>query len=374
MYLDNAATTSILPETWEVMHRYGSEIFYNPSALYAGAVSASKALNEARKQIARMMGTDAQNLVLTACGTESDNAAILCTRKHKGRVIISATEHAAVWNSARALAERGWEVSVCPVDAHGRVDEEAYRRLLGSDVALISIMHVNNETGAVNDIRRLVALAKETDKNILFHSDGVQALGHIKVNVRSLGVDAYSVSGHKIGAPKGVGLLYMSHSVSMQPALYGGGQERGLRSGTENVMGMAAMEVCLRRYLAAMGDLQAKGRALREAAEAFCATHDEVRIVSPEDGAPHILMLSMRKVRGEVMMHALEQYGIIVGVGSACSTKKGTPRIPKALGLPDGYEQGMLRISINPFDEYDFGFLFEKMHSEYEKLSKYMRG
>ena len=272
-----------------------------------------------------------------------------------------------------ALSSEGYDVVFCPVDECGKVKEADFVDLIDDNTTLISVMHVNNETGAVNDIRRLVDLAKAQNPDVVFHSDGVQAFGHIKVNLRALGVDLYSVSGHKIGAPKGVGALYVKKGVSMAPILYGGGQESGLRSGTENVIGIVSLSACAESYLAKQDTLTAKGRVLREKATQFASTHTGCKLLSPEDGAPHIVTLAFEKVRGEVMMHELELDDIIVGIGSACSSKKGSARIPKALGLGAGYEMGMVRLSINPYDEYDLDMLFDKMHAAYERLSKFVR-
>lgn len=374
MYLDNAATTPLLPQVADILVRFGTQMYFNPSALYAQAIEVNAELTKARMGLCRALGAAPGTVYFTSCGTESDNAALLCVRRKKGsRVIVSAAEHAAVYNSAMALTERGYDVVFAPVDGHGRVMEDEFRKLLTQDTTLVSVMHVNNETGAVNDIKRLCSLTKEACKGALFHSDGVQAFGHIPVNVRALGVDLYSVSGHKIGAPKGVGLLYVKQGVSMAPALYGGGQESGLRSGTENVAGAVSMAACAEAYIAKQADLSAMGKELRARAGQFVAEHNGCKLLSPEDGAPHIVTMSFERVRGEVMMHELEQYGIVVGIGSACSSKKGTARIPKALGLKGGYEMGMVRLSISPFATYDWDYLFAKMHDVYEKLQKFVR-
>ncbi len=374
MYLDNAATTQMLPEVESIYRRYGFECFYNPSALYREAVEVRRDIAQYRKELAKALGAEPEGIYFTSCGSESDNAALLYTRKKKGgRVIVGASEHAAVYQCALALQQNGYDVAFCPVDAYGRIVEEEFVKLLDDSTTLVSVMHVNNETGAVNDIHRLVSLTKSYNKQILFHSDGVQAFGHIKVIIRALGVDLYSISGHKIGAPKGVGALYCKPGTSIAAFLWGGGQENGLRSGTENVIGIASLAACAAKYQEAQSTLYAKGADLWQAAKRFAETHEGVRLLSAEGNAPHIVTMAFERVRGEVMMHELEQYGIIVGIGSACSSKKGSARIPKALGLAGGYEMGMVRLSINPFDEYDFDELFDKIHLAYAKLQKYVR-
>ena len=374
MYLDNAATTRLLPEVAKIVEKYGYLQYYNPSALYGEAVALHRDVATFRQELAKLLGVTADTIYYTSCGTESDNAALLKVRKKRGgKVIVSNAEHAAVYQCAMALVEQGYDVAFCPVDERGKVIEESFVRLIDDNTTLISVMHVNNETGAVNDVARLVTLAKSKNPQVVFHADGVQAFGHIKVNLRALGVDLYSISGHKIGAPKGVGALYVKKGVSMAPILYGGGQESGMRSGTENVIGIASIAVAAKEYLAMQDRLVLTGAELRAKAEAFCSSHAGCKLLSPVDGAPHIVTLDFEKVRGEVMMHELESAGIIVGIGSACSSKKGSARIPKALGLGGGFEMGMVRMSINPFDEYDFDNLFARMHEAYVKLCKYVR-
>lgn len=374
MYLDNAATTAIRPIVDDIYQEVAHQLYYNPSALYGQALEVAKMIAGARKTIAGLLGVDDKSLVFTSCGSESDTQALLCTRKKPGsRVIISAVEHPAVFNTAMELKQRGYDVVTAPVDESGTVVIDEFVKLLTPNTALVSIMHVNNVTGAINDIAGLVKCVKQYDSSILFHSDGVQAFGHIPVNLRALGIDLYSLSGHKVGAPKGVGALYVKPGVHLSPLVYGGGQENGLRSGTENVLGILAYAVCAKACVKAMPHLVSKGHALKEAIVAFAKGVDGCKIVSPEDGAPHIVALSFAKARGETVMHTLEGYGILTGIGSACSSKKGTARIPKELGLKDGYEMGMVRLSINAFDDYDWDKLIKALQDSYEVLSKYVR-
>ena len=374
MYLDNAATTAIRPIVDDIYNQAAHKAYYNPSALYGEALGVSKELATARKELAKLLGVEDKTLIFTSCGSESDNQALLCTRKkHGARVIVSATEHPAVFNTAMELKQRGFDVVIAPVDGYGRVIKEELNNLLTPDTALVSIMHVNNVTGAVNDLPALVKMVKEYDPNILFHSDGVQAFGHIPLNLRALGVDLYSLSGHKVGAPKGIGALYVKQGVHISPLIFGGGQESGLRSGTENVLGILAFAACAKASVAAIPTLEAKGQAMREAVESFVAGIDDCRILSPEDGAKHIMTIAFAKARGETVMHTLEGYGLLAGIGSACSSHKGTARIPKELGLKDGYEMGMLRLSINAFDDYDWDKLTKALGETHAVLSKYLR-
>ena len=374
MYLDNAATTAIQPLVDDIYKEVARKDYYNPSALYGEALGVGKEVAKARKEIAKLLGVEDKTLVFTSCGSESDTQALLCTRKkHGARIIVSAVEHPAVFNTAMELKQRGFDVVLAPVDGNGKVLKEELRSLLTPDTALVSIMHVNNVTGAINDVADLVKMVKGYNPEILFHSDGVQAFGHIPVNLRALGVDLYSLSGHKVGAPKGIGALYVKPGVHISPLIFGGGQESGLRSGTENVLGILAFAACAKSCVSAMPALHAKGIAMREAVEAFVREIDDCVILSPEDGAKHILTLAFAKARGETVMHTLEGYGILAGIGAACSSHKGTARIPKELGLKDGYEMGMLRLSINAFDEYDWDELTKALKETYAVLSKYLR-
>lgn len=375
MYLDNAATTKVLPIVKELFETYSFDRFYNPSGLYKQGIDVAKEIAASREALAKAVHADADRLFFTSCGTESDNYALLGVKKPKsGRIIIGGAEHAAVYQCALALKQQGYDVVFCSVDESGAVSPQALQALLTPDTILVSVMHVNNETGAVNDIAQLVSLVKAYNPNILFHSDGVQAVGHIPVNLLAMGVDLYGASGHKIGAPKGVGWLYIKKGVYVSPLLVGGGQEKGMRSGTENVVGITSLAACTKAYYAANEILIEQGAKLRQTVERFVATHECCKLISPTCGAPHIVSMAFGTVRGEVMMHALEKYGIVTGIGSACSSKKGAARIPAALGLSGGYEMGMLRFSINPFDTYDWDFLAQCMHTEYLALRKYLRG
>ena len=351
IYLDNAATTAMFPECVDIIKKYAVDEYFNPSALYAPAIIAAKAVKGAREQLAKALGCAADNIVFTASGSEADNFALTSgPRKRKGRIVISSVEHAAVFNCAKAMADKGYEVVVAPCDNYGRVIEEEFVKLLDDDVVLVSIMHVCNETGALNDIKKLCAEVKKKCKDAVFHSDGVQAFCKTRFSVKDLGVDLYSVSGHKIHAPKGIGALYIAPGLNLQPFIYGGGQERNLRSGTENVA-----EICAFGYAAERmsTDINANFDRQKELQKLLVgglrsAFSDGVRINTDiQRSGAHIVSFSFNGIRGEVMLHFLESKGIIVGTGSACSSKKAAERIPAALGLTGAFREGILRISFN---------------------------
>lgn len=378
IYLDNAATTAMFPECVDIIKKYAVDEYFNPSALYAPAITAAKAVKEARGQLAKALGCSADNMVFTASGSEADNFALVCgPRKKKGRIIISAVEHAAVFNCAKALADKGYELCVAPCDNYGRVNKEEFLKLLNDDVVLVSIMHVCNETGALNDIEQLCAEVRKRCKDAIFHSDGVQAFCKIPFSVKDLGVDLYSVSGHKIHAPKGIGALYIRSGLNLQPFIYGGGQEKNLRSGTENVAEICAFGYAAERMSAETEKNFRKQKELQKRlidglTETFS---DTVKINTDinESGA-HIVSFSFNGIRGEVMLHFLESKGIIVGTGSACSSKKAAERIPNALGLSGAFREGTLRISLNErISEEDIDALLCALKDGAKLLGKYRR-
>lgn len=378
VYLDNAATTAMFPECVDIIKKYAVDEFYNPSALYAPALTAAKAVKSAREKLAAVLGCNADNIVFTASGSEADNFAIFCgPRRKKGKVIISAVEHAAVFNSAKALADRGYELIIAPVDVYGRVLFDEFVNLLDENVVFVSIMHICNETGALNDIKRLCGEVRKRCPDAIFHSDGVQAFCKLRFSVKDLGVDLYSVSGHKIHAPKGIGALYISPKLNLQPFIYGGGQEKNLRSGTENVA-----EICAFGYAAErmFKDVEVNFDRMKNLQRMIIGKLEEkfgklVRINTDiENSSCNIVSFSFNGIRGEVMLHYLESKGIIVGTGSACSSKKAAERIPKALGLVGAFAEGTLRISFNETtDEEDVNRLVRALEEGAELLGKYRR-
>lgn len=376
IYLDNAATTKTHNEILPIIEKYLSDFYYNPSALYSEAVEVAKNIKTARKNIADILKIDSSTLIFTSSGTESDNQALFGTRKRPGaRIIISAIEHAAVKNAASELKQQGYDVRECPVKPDGTVDETAFNNLLTENTALVSIMHVSNETGAVNDIERLAAITKAYNKNILFHSDGVQAFCKIPVNLNTLGVDYYSISGHKIGAPKGIAALYVKKGAHIKPLIFGGGQENGLRSSTENVAGIAAFGAASIISSSKLCELKSLADRIFGDVLNGLKSIEGLKVISEERSAPHILTLALPYVRGEVMMHSLEKHGVIIGIGSACSSKKGTGTVQKALGLSEKYRDGMIRLSVGLSNNIEDGIKAAKaISAEYQALKSYTRG
>lgn len=345
IYLDNAATARPLEEATAYAGRFLSELYFNPSALYGGGVAVRKAMNEAREFLHSCIADEKYELIFTSGGTESDNHAVFCGGK-RGNVVTTQGEHAAVFQSCRSLKTRGVEPRFAPLHADGSVDEEGLLSLVDERTSLVSVVHVNNETGAVNDIARLSRLVKEKNSRTLFHSDGVQAFGKIHVRL-SEGVDLYSVSAHKIGGVKGTGALYKRKSVALAPYLYGGGQENDLRSGTENVFGIMAFYSAAKKRFAALENEAERVRAVRER---IFSTLDGTLFtrLSPADGSPYILSVSAEGLRGEVLQRMLEEEGVVVGTGSACSSKHPFSRVMQACGHGDRVLRGVLRLSLSP--------------------------
>ena len=372
-YFDCAATTRVDDDVCAIVNRYNSLSFFNPSANYRPSVEMHNAITDARDRIIRTMKGFDGTLYFLSSGTEADNQAIFCTKKRKNaNIVISAVEHPAIYNAANALKGSGFELRVCPVDSVGTVSVEDLSALVDENTALVSVMHVNNETGAINDILRLVKAVKAVNSRVVFHSDGVQAFGKIPVDVAALGVDLYTISGHKIGAPKGIAALYVKKGVFLSPLLYGGGQEGGMRSSTENVSGVMAFAYAAERAIKEMPDNSAKYLLFIEILRSGLAQLPDVRFISDERCSSHVFTFAFRDVRGEVLQHALEENGFLVGTGSACSARRSHERIPKALGLKE-YSDGVIRISFGrENDEVQVRALLDDIIKNYHILKKYV--
>lgn len=377
IYFDNAATTPVLKNCIDIVEKYNIQCFFNPSARYHTAVDVHKNITHAREVLANALGCDSSEVFYTSSGSESDNWAIKgVMKKPNGRLIVSDAEHPAVYNTALYLKNLGFDVQFCKVLRDGRVDQNHLDELLTDDTKLVSIMHVNNETGAINDIESLVSLVKSKTK-ALFHSDGVQAFGKIPVDVESLGVDMYSISGHKIGAPKGIAALYIKKGVNIVPLIHGGGQENNYRSSTENVSGIIALSVAaqdcmnylktrsvdiynLRKYIV--------DNLINELGENIYFSTDF------QNSSPYVLNLSIKGVRGEVLLHSLEEDDVFISTGSACSSKKGVSRLTRSLNIPEEFREGTIRLSFSRYSTMDEAKEFiEKVIPRINQLSRFRR-
>jgi cysteine desulfurase len=354
IYLDNSATTRPLPAAAEAVRRCLTEAYFNPSSAYGPAVAVERSVEGARARLAQALGASPSEIIYTSGGTESNNMAILGTqniRRTRGALITTAVEHPSVFEVFRTMERSGYEAAYIGVDATGAVRLDALETALSERTALVSIMHINNETGAVNDIADAYALIRRRAPQALLHVDGVQAF--CKAPFGKPPCDLYSISGHKFHGPKGIGALYIRAGTPFAGGQIGGGQERGLRSGTTNAPGILGMDAALSEYRAQQAGWIDTMRACKlRLANHLQAIPDAVlNGPPPENGAPHILNASFLGVRGEVLLHALEQKGILVSTGSACSAhKKGKNRVLSAMGVEGARQEGAIRFSLSPFN------------------------
>ncbi|MDR3318222.1 MAG: cysteine desulfurase [Clostridiales bacterium] len=343
MYFDNAATTPMFPELKDALFKYSFEEFYNASALYGGAKSAKDALQNARTKVASRLNAQASEIIFTSGATEANNTALLGTPKPaQARVIITAAEHASVTFCAAELKRRGFDVLTAPVDADGAVVVSALLSLCGKNTALVSVIHVSNETGAVNPINEISARVKAINPKIIFHSDGVQAFCKLPPPAKT--VDLYSVSAHKINGPKGAGALKCAQGIHLNPLLFGGGQERGLRSGTENVAGIYAFGLAAELFQKAYSPDVFVG--LKAALVTELGALPSVKFYLPEAGVPNIISLSIEGIYSETLLHMLEVDEIYIGLGSACAANKAGNSALSATGRTAQEIKGSLRISL----------------------------
>lgn len=361
IYLDNSATTKLHPEVVSAMMKVLTEDFGNPSSLYKLGLEAEKLLKDARAKVAKTMGAQPEEIYFTGCGTESDNTAIKgiweARRKQGKRIITTAVEHPAVLQCCKWLQNQGADVVYLPVNKEGLIEIEDFKKALTPDTILVSVMYVNNETGAIMPLREIRKALDEAKSDAVFHTDAIQAWGKEPLDARALGVDLISVSGHKVHAPKGIGALYVRRGLHLPIFMHGGGQEMGFRSGTENVAGIVGMGTA-----AELITLYGQDRYIRMAAardylkERIEAEIPDVKFNGPEDGCPSLLNVSFIGCRAEVLLHTLDQNGICVSTGSACSSHSKGSHVLTAMNLRPEQIEGAVRFSFcgeNTIDEMD---------------------
>ncbi|MCI8608216.1 MAG: cysteine desulfurase [Firmicutes bacterium] len=364
IYLDNSATTRQYDQVTEVMTEVMRGTWGNPSSLHMMGVEAEKMVRASRKICgSAISASTSEEFYFTSGGTESDNTALMGVAQAKSRmgkkIITTAVEHPAVLEPAKRLEEMGFQVEYIGVDRQCRLNMDQLEAALSPDTILISVMGVNNETGTVMPMKEIGQLKEKYNRDhgtgILLHCDGVQAFGKVEVNVKGnyQDVDFLSVSGHKIHGPKGIGGLYVKKSIHLPPFMLGGGQEKHMRSGTENtpaIIGFGkAVELMTKDFA---GRTAAMEKARKTLLEGIQSEIRDIRVNSPEDGgAPSVLNVSFLGTRGEVLLHTLEQAGIYVSTGSACSSnKKGQSHVLKAMGLKDKEIEGAIRFSFSEFN------------------------
>lgn len=352
IYADHAATTALSPAAYTAMLPWLQDIFGNPSNIYSFAREPRKAIISARETIATCIGANPEEIFFTSGGTEADNWALtgvaFQASTRQGRIITSSIEHHAVLQTCDFLNRLGYDVDFLPVNKSGVVTNEVLESLLKNDVLLVSIMMANNEIGTIQPIKELAATAHK--HNCLFHTDAVQAVGHIAINVKSMDVDMLSASAHKFNGPKGTGFLYIRDGITIEPFLHGGAQEQGRRAGTENVAGIVGMAEALKEhqthlnqeisYLKTLEDILVSG--LRQIGLDFILNGSENRI-------PGSLSLSFRNADGEMLLHRLDLMGTAVATGSACDSKNAVlSHVIQAIGVPKDYAHGTIRITLGP--------------------------
>ncbi len=351
IYLDNAATTQPLPICSDIYTEYAREFWQNPSALYADATGVHKKVDEAKKTLLRAFGSSEHKCIFTSCGSESANMVVLRGARQKKNMnyVCGGAEHPCVEESFKYLAEQGYPVTFIKPDKQGVITPAQVAEVVDENTALVSVMHVNNETGAKNDIERIAVAVKAKNPQAMFFADGVQA--YCKERLKSTAnIDYYTVSAHKLHAHKGTGAVFYKENAPLKPYILGGGQEGGLRSGTQNTLGILSFAAAV-TYLAEKVDGE-QMTLVRDAFLQACDGIEDVVLLTPkntEHACRHIVNLCVSGVRGETLLHMLEQQGICISTGSACSSKKGKSRIAKALSLTEEEAEGAIRISFSPF-------------------------
>ncbi len=353
-YLDNSATTRVFPEVVDLMVKTMSEDYGNPSSMHTKGVEAEQYIKEATKTFAQILKVQEKEIYYTSGGTESDNWALIGTamanRRTGNHIVVTAMEHPAVGAVADFLEKQGFAVTRLSVDEQGRIDPEKLRDAVREDTIVVSMMYVNNEIGAVQDIAALSRVIKEKNPKTYVHVDAIQAFGKYHIYPKRMGIDMLSVSSHKLHGPKGAGLLYIDDKVKIVPIIYGGGQQKGMRSGTDNVPGIAGFGLAAKMTYDHLDEKIEKMYALKRRLVDGLMEIPDVHIhgMAVEEGAPHIVSAAFVGVRSEVLLHTLEERGIYVSAGSACSThKRNASPTMQAIQAPKPLTEATVRFSFS---------------------------
>ena len=380
-YLDNSATTRCEKEVAELVEKLMLTDYGNPSSMHLKGMQAETYVKEARTKIAKTLKVKEKEIIFTSCGTESDNMALLgvamANQRSGKHIITTEVEHAAIHATTGFLEEIGFEITKIPVNHNGIISLEKLEQELREDTILVSVMHVNNEVGAVQPIEEVAKLVKEKSPKASFHVDAIQSYGKYKIHPKKMGIDLLSVSGHKIHGPKGVGFLYVNEKVKIKPIILGGGQQSGMRSGTENVPGIAGMALACEM---AYENLEEKRAKLYQIKEKFCRQLLELPEVKingcyDENSAPQIISASFRGIRSEVLLHTLEDKGIFVSAGSACSSNKPAPsKTLLAMKVQKEELEATIRFSLSVHTtQEELDYTIEVLQQTLPMLRKYTR-
>ncbi|MBQ9140990.1 MAG: cysteine desulfurase [Lachnospiraceae bacterium] len=386
VYLDNSATTRVFPEVAELMTKVMCEDYGNPSSMHRKGMEAEQYIRYAKETLAKLLKVSEKEILFTSGGTESDNMALIgCAMANMRRgkhLITTKIEHPAILQTMHYLETQGFRVTYLPVDKSGRIHLEDLQRSICPDTILVSIMFVNNEIGSLQPIAEVGALIKRMNPNILFHVDAVQGFGKFRIYPKKMNIDLMSVSSHKIHGPKGVGFLYVGEKVKMLPINYGGGQQRNMRSGTENVPGIAGMTLAAQMVYEKFDEDMDKLYELKEyfIKGIYKMEGMQVNGLIPEavdyrSTAPHVVSVSVAGVRSEVLLHALEDKGIYISAGSACaSNKPQTSETLKAIGLQKEFWDSTIRFSFSVFTtKEEIDYTLNVMYDMIPMLRKYTR-
>ncbi|NLY44225.1 MAG: cysteine desulfurase [Clostridiaceae bacterium] len=382
VYLDNSATTKPYKDVVDAMVEMLTENYGNPSSLHKKGIDAERAIKKAREAIARVLDVKNTEIYFTSGGTESNNIAIqgiaLAHRKRGNHLITTAIEHPSVLNTFKFLEEMGYRVSYLSVDSHGIISLEELEKEIRDDTILVSIMHVNNETGAIQPVEEVRRILNAKKSKAFFHVDAVQSFGKIPFTPKQMGIDMLSISAHKLHGPKGVGALYVNKGVLIRPIVYGGSQEVGLRSGTENVPGIVGFGKAVELIFDNIDEKIRKMYSLKEGLkQRILEKIDNVFINGQLEGksAPHILNVSFPGIRAEVLLHALEDKGIYVSTGSACSSNKPSPsHVLTAMGVSRECIEGAIRFSVSELNSMEeIEYCVEQLSAIVVQLRKYVR-
>lgn len=376
IYMDNNATTRVAPEVVETMMPYFSDLYGNPSSMHNFGGQVGKVISEARDKIAALLGAEASEIIFTSCGTESDSTAILSalqSNPEKRHIITTRVEHPAVKNFAvnlRSLTGHKYRVTQLAVASDGTLDLDEYENALDDETAVVSIMWANNETGVIFPIEKMCQLAKE--RNILFHTDAVQAVGKIPIDLKKVPIDFLSLSGHKLHAPKGVGVLYVRRGTPFAPFLIGGHQEKGRRGGTENVASIIGLGKACEIAAANLEEENSQVKKLRDKLEENLLKSIPNAILNGHktERLPNTANISFEYVEGESILLHLDAYGICASSGSACTSGSLEPsHVLRAMGVPFTAAHGSIRFSLSVYNtEEEVDFVIEKMPGIIENL------
>ncbi len=381
VYLDNSATTRCFDEVAQLMMRIMCEDYGNPSSMHHKGVEAEHYIRHARETLAKILKVNEKEILFTSGGTESDNIALIGTAMANHRtgrhLITTKIEHPAILQTMRYLEDQGFRVTYLPVDGHGKIRLEDLQDAICKETILVSIMHTNNEIGTLEPIAEAGELIKKMNPHTVFHVDAVQGFGKFRIYPSRMNIDLLSVSAHKIHGPKGVGFLYVNDKIKISPIIYGGGQQKGMRSGTENVAGAAGLA---RAAELMYENLDADMERLYRLREMFLQgiskiEHVKVNGCEGKEGASHIVSLSVRGVRSEVLLHALEDRGIYVSAGSACASNKPMPSATlKAIGIERDLLESTIRFSFSVFTtEEEIRYTLKALYEMIPMLRRYTR-